>query len=513
MNSFQLYKDTVSSNLENLFGGFSTKKKKKNSTILKIVGFSVLIIVGFVPLATIYGLSLKSIGQAYGYNYVYSLLNVFLIIGTLFFNLFGTYSALYLSTDIKNLYFLPLEDRVVFRARIYQALTTTTPFVVVLLYITIVGMNFQIGWILYSILSFIASLVLTITVCVLISYILRKIAKNKPIVKTILYIIFAASFFGLIIFSNIKQGNQQIVDMTKLFPILDYFGFITITSNNIFFLIIYLVLTIFIYYLVETLLVKNYSQILYVYEAINKSKKIKDDKSYDSLFKQLIKREFDIIHGEKAFTSECYVSVFLPVLMFVVIVVNRKFIELGVIALIVFTATLVFVNMGTVAIIMFSREGKTFRVIQSLPIDVKKYLKVKQFVALIFSLPVGLITLLVMGIITKTSFLYVLASIITYVIISITILTFDLFLDVIKPKFDWDNAMVLQKRSIKALIGFAISFAYVALSVGVFLLLFLVLKINLYICISIFVVIVLTLFILSQYLYYKKGITILDAKE
>lgn len=499
MKTLSLYKETLAVALSS----YSFSSKKKGKTVLHFILIGLLLLIGFGPMTFMFTKNLVNFSYSFGPEKVYSVIITSAYNLVILFGIVNIYSILYHSTDIKNLIYLPIKSKTIYRARILQNLTTIAPFLLLLVFETIYVFVVckQYLWLPKTLIALVFTIILATSVSSLICFIIRKIFKNNNSIKTILSI-FAIVLFSLAI---IFLDNQK-VNLDQVNSILKYFSILTITSKSIIYLLLYIAFSIGFYFAIEYLVSKNLLKDFSVYNSIKTKRKFKKEKASNSLFISLFKREFDIINSEKIFASQIYLSSFIPVILILALVFNKEFMNLGVIATITYSVLIAFINpANALCCIIFSREGKTFRILKSLPINVKTYLYAKQAVSIVFSFTISYVCIIVFAILTKTSVLFTLLTILMYSLLNLSVINIELTIDSVKPNFNWTNAQILQKRNAKAFISYCVTIVLFAIAILPVFILAYCFSVTYMFAILVDIILLVIILVITQIVYFKKG--------
>ncbi|HPG92501.1 MAG TPA: hypothetical protein PK675_03740 [Clostridia bacterium] len=122
---------------------------------------------------------------------------------------------------------------------------------------------------------------------------------------------------------------------------------------------------------------------------------------------------------------------------------------------------------NTSATSAFTRENRNFYVLKTLPIDFKNILKAKIYLAGIFSEATLVIAAIVAGIMTKADWYYVLAMIGVYTFLNIGTTSLQVFIDLARPRLNWNTFNEGAKNNPSALMSLLIDFVMMIVVVGI----------------------------------------------
>lgn len=397
-------------------------------------------------------------GPGYRNILFFILLLVFIQILNNFINMF------YESDDTLAIIHLPVTGSEIFFSKLFtllsQVISNFTPLIVINL---IIGLNAEFSiqklfFVLVYSFAFIITLICSImTLLSFITYI-PNFKKNKGKVNAATILIALIFFTGYIFnFAHTFKSfdSDYSGDLFLNILVLDI-------SKTYTYLIVTVILAIISFFTTYIFVVKKYMKNLYrisgnTYTSISKAVKIKENTNSTptTLFSKLIKRNLKLLLNSTISTT-VFTNLILTLGIFVIPIIEiRKhggitlpFLFYPLAITIGFTLALYInsnpMNFTSIAI---SLEKQDYYFLKSLPLDFKKYLKIKLAIATCLQLGFGLFALIMMLIITKTPILLAIVTIISYIISSIVFSFYSYTNDYKKLYLNWNTITDLANRS------------------------------------------------------------------
>ena len=418
---------------------------------------------------------------------------LFYILLILSFQILGNFiNMFYESDDTLTIIHLPITGSEIFFSKLLTLLSQIISSLIPLIVINmVIGLNaeFSIQKLLFVLVysfAFIITLICSMmTILSFVTYI-PNFKKNKGKVNAASMIIAVIVFTGYIFdfahtFKNI--GSEYKGDLFLNILVLDI-------SKTYTYLIITIILAIISFFTTYIFVVKKYMKDLYrisdnTYTSTSKAVKIKENTNSTSttLFSKLIKRNLKLLLNSTISTT-VFTNLIITLGIFVIPIIEiRKHggitlppIFYPVAMTIGFTLALYInsnpMNFTSIAI---SLEKQDYYFLKSLPLDFKKYLKIKLAIATLLQLGFGLFALIMMLIITKTPILLAVVTIISYIISSIVFSFHSYTSDYKKLYLNWNTITDLANRSsinqvLLTLLAFGVIFLLVLLNVATFFL-------------------------------------------
>ena len=390
---------------------------------------------------------------------------LFYILLILSFQILGNFiNMFYESDDTLTIIHLPITGSEIFFSKLFtllsQVISNFTPLIVINL---VIGLNTEFSiqkffFVLVYSFAFIITLICSImTLLSFITYI-PNFKKNKGKVNAVTIFIGLIALIGYIFnFAHTfkSSGSEYKGDLFLNILVLD----ISMTYT---YLIITIILAIISFFTTYIFVVKKYMKDLYrisdnTYTSSSKTVKIKENTNSTSttLFSKLIKRNIKLLLNSTISTT-VFTNLLITLGIFVIPIIEiRKHggitlppIFYPVAMTIGFTLALYInsnpMNFTSIAI---SLEKQDYHFLKSLPLDFKKYLKIKLTIATCLQLGFGLFTLIMMLIITKTPILLAIVTIISYIISSIVFSFYSYTNDYKKLYLNWNTITDLANRS------------------------------------------------------------------
>ena len=390
---------------------------------------------------------------------------LFYILLILSFQILGNFiNMFYESDDTLTIIHLPITGSEIFFSKLLTLLSQIISSLIPLIVINmVIGLNaeFSIQKLLFVLVysfAFIITLICSMmTILSFVTYI-PNFKKNKGKVNAASMIIAVIVFTGYIFdfahtFKNI--GSEYKGDLFLNILVLDI-------SKTYTYLIITIILAIISFFTTYIFVVKKYMKDLYrisdnTYTSTSKAVKIKENTNSTSttLFSKLIKRNLKLLLNSTISTT-VFTNLIITLGIFVIPIIEiRKHggitlppIFYPVAMTIGFTLALYInsnpMNFTSIAI---SLEKQDYYFLKSLPLDFKKYLKIKLAIAICLQLSFGLFALIMMLIITKTPILLAVVTIISYIISSIVFSFHSYTSDYKKLYLNWNTITDLANRS------------------------------------------------------------------
>ena len=418
---------------------------------------------------------------------------LFYILLILSFQILGNFiNMFYESDDTLTIIHLPITGSEIFFSKLLTLLSQIISSLIPLIVINmVIGLNaeFSIQKLLFVLVysfAFIITLICSMmTILSFVTYI-PNFKKNKGKVNAASMIIAVIVFTGYIFdfahtFKNI--GSEYKGDLFLNILVLDI-------SKTYTYLIITIILAIISFFTTYIFVVKKYMKDLYrisdnTYTSTSKAVKIKENTNSTSttLFSKLIKRNLKLLLNSTISTT-VFTNLIITLGIFVIPIIEiRKHggitlppIFYPVAMTIGFTLALYInsnpMNFTSIAI---SLEKQDYYFLKSLPLDFKKYLKIKLAIATCLQLGFGLFALIMMLIITKTPILLAITTIISYIISSLVFSFYSYTSDYRKLYLNWNTITDLANRSsinqvLLTILAFGAIFLLVLLNVVTFFL-------------------------------------------
>lgn len=390
---------------------------------------------------------------------------LFYILLILSFQILGNFiNMFYESDDTLTIIHLPITGSEIFFSKLLTLLSQIISSLIPLIVINmVIGLNAEFSiqkffFVLVYSFAFIITLICSMmTILSFVTYI-PNFKKNKGKVNAASMMIAVIVFTGYIFdfahtFKNI--GSEYKGDLFLNILVLDI-------SKTYTYLIITIILAIISFFTTYIFVVKKYMKDLYrisdnTYTSTSKAVKIKENTNSTSttLFSKLIKRNLKLLLNSTISTT-VFTNLIITLGIFVIPIIEiRKHggitlppIFYPVAMTIGFTLALYInsnpMNFTSIAI---SLEKQDYYFLKSLPLDFKKYLKIKLAIATCLQLGFGLFALIVMLVITKTPILLAIVTITSYIISSIVFSFYSYTSDYKKLYLNWNTITDLANRS------------------------------------------------------------------
>lgn len=500
------------------FKKMSNKKKILISLLVIYVGFSLIFTI-FSVLNTIFNTLSEANLTSYYLIILFALTSLF----TFFFTIFSAKSCLFDNKDNNLLLSLPIKKTTILLCRLL--IITGYNFILSLfflipgvgIYLTNVngGVVFYISIVLMIIALPIIPTILSSLFGYLVAYITSRV-RRKNIIEMICYILFIAIY---LLFMN--KANSLLTlfttNVSLMNNILKYVFFPLyllskgILNNNILYTIYFVLINLVILYLFIKVFGVKYFKIIFNLSAEKTRSNFKmKELASSSSYKALIKKEL-----KKYFSSAIYVFNTAFGLVFILIfavgsfiynpsqileMLNFGFKPTSFILVLYFMMFVVGMTITTNSAI--SIERKSFWILKMLPVEVKQIFNAKKFVNKIITIPVVLISLILLIFSSYITIPEALGLMIICIIYNAFIANFGLICNLMFPNFNAINDTVIVKQSVASFIGII----FPLLLVIIMIVLTSGLNVNNIFLIGLYLVISLVLYIISRVMLNTWGI-------
>lgn len=447
-----------------------TKRKMLLILLLVVYVFSSIFVIFNDFFGNIYTM-LNSINlNMYYLTIIFSLASVF----SFFFTIFSAKNALFENKDNDLLFSLPIKKDLILLSRLFSILIYN--FVIGLfmiipgVYVYFINVHLSLKTVMIVILLIIFSSIIPTILSSLFGYLIAFITskfKNKNIIELISYIIFIGLY--MLVISN---GDSLLTffanDPKLLNTILKYAFFpiylinLSITSNNLLYIVFYVLINIVVMYLFVSLLNKIYYKLI-VNLKVSKTfsnfnmKKASGNSPIISLIKKELKRYF----SSAIYVFNTSFGVLILLIFSVASFFNNSSELLSIIGsdlslnsfMLVFYLMLFVIGFSVTTNSSISIERNNFWILKMLPVTPKEVFRAKKSVNLVLLIPTSIICLILLKISEYITTMEMLILILISILFSITIANFGLICNLLFPKFDAPNDTVIVKQSISSMVG------------------------------------------------------------
>ena len=390
---------------------------------------------------------------------------LFYILLILSFQILGNFiNMFYESDDTLTIIHLPITGSEIFFSKLLTLLSQIISSLIPLIVINmVIGLNaeFSIQKLFFVLVySFAFMITLICSIMTLLSFItyIPNFKKNKGKVNAATILIALIFFTGYIFnFAHTFKSfdSDYSGDLFLNILVLDI-------SKTYTYLIVAIILALISFFTTYIFVIRKYMKDLYrisdnTYTSSSKTVKIKENTNSTSttLFSKLIKRNLKLLLNSTISTT-VFTNLIITLGIFIIPIIEiRKHggitlppIFYPVAMTIGFTLALYInsnpMNFTSIAI---SLEKQDYYFLKSLPLDFKKYLKIKLAIATCLQLGFGLFALIMMLIITKTPILLAIVTIISYIISSLVFSFYSYTSDYKKLYLNWNTITDLANRS------------------------------------------------------------------
>ena len=178
------------------------------------------------------------------------------------------------------------------------------------------------------------------------------------------------------------------------------------------------------------------------------------------------------------------------------------------ITLIIIAMVSLFSSMLPTTTCAISLEGKSLWIVKSLPIKTKSILLVKILVSVLMCLPFTIINGILCVIFFQANLLDLLFVLVVPTLYTFIMAEIGLMMNLVFPRFDWDNPLKAVKQSASGIITMLISFVLtVILVIGIVILIQLM---DVYLILLIISLLLIVGLIITTHLVYNKGVELFD---
>lgn len=364
--------------------------------------------------------------------------------------------VLIMAKDLTFLTPLPIPKRTLELSRLL-ILYTEVAFESILVYIpffviSIIKLRFNVLWYLCALISMMVLPVLAVSFMATLSYIG---AKFRIVRRMNIIIVYAISFLTMIFLA--KKGMSE----DAIQYIVDNYAGIRDVKSSIPFISI-LTLTTIALSALFLLLSSILSPLKDCYEENAKKDKKEKARSH-SIRYSLALRELSIMRSNSAFLSELLMEQIMPVLLLVIYTVMgitgnlmtlfeleevQRYKGFMILAIIAF-----FYSLSLVSSTSVSREGKDYFLMKVYPIKAKDRVDAKIIFHMAFTLIFALPILVAFTLLMHIDALFILASILLFIVLVFTVSTVGLFRDFSNPNLEWKVATSAVKQNTNGLIA------------------------------------------------------------
>lgn len=434
-------------------------------------------------------------------------------------------SRLYYSKDTESLLCLPIKGKSIMMSKILF-LSTTFPFVIVFFVLPVMirfakKLENSIIYYIFNIINLIAFGFIITSIMILICVLLMRVINKFPRARNMLQLfgllaifIFAISFQGLIQSSNLKSTAEMTGNMLKTYeninPILNYFYPLRMLADSLasgsdsLIMKNTLINTALAVILLNSVVFLSFNVWLKGVFSSKSSPKVKVNKKTLSSLKSykskstvlsIVKREIVCILKTPIYLFNIGMMSILMVVASCIPVymsmknMNISLSEINKIGEAINHIPVDFVNLLSIAFVIgigigafltiggssasssITREGKNLWLMLVLPISGKEQVLGRMLASTIISI-VGILPIIILiSFLIKPSVFLIISLFFGMLLSANLISTYSLFIDILKPKLDWDNPQQAIKQNFNIILTMIIDIMYIGgiVSLGVFL--------------------------------------------
>ena len=447
---------------------------------------------------------------------------------------------------------IPMCESMIFHSRDFEMLSSMpikTKDIVISKFLTLIIINYGvIGLLLFSstlVVLILGSLTLPMFLLILVvfifaplipialsgacSFVFSKITsrlKHKNIISLILTI----AFVILVMFISMSLKNVEtspsdvardiMIKMFKNMSYPSYLGFLAINGDFIS-LILLISLSLVVIFLFFYVVSKNYNKINSDMNVHYQNKKFSIDKikskpkKEKSLFTSFFKLEIKKYFSLSGYVLNTIIGPLMGTIMIIVLMsqgLDISIIALGgdsYLALVVVALVTLFSNITPTTASTISLEGENLWILKSLPVNAKTILQAKAMVSLVTNIPFSIINGLLTYFIWNVSLVDLMFIIIIPSLFTIFMTYASLYVNLLLPRFDWDNPIKIVKNSASVLVSMAVSAVVYFISLIIVVVL-MVLEAYVYVILLVLTLLVLALMVVAIVLVNTKGVKLFN---
>ncbi len=521
-NFFVLLKYTIINNF-----GFNKFNKKKDHNLLYFIPLLYLLILAIITFYMfIYLESFMIMGDAYGFIKFITIICVF---STFFSNITKSNTYIFKTKDYETLITLPIKNVEIVSVKLislylFNFLITSSIIIATnIAFVLVVGVDIILILMSLACLLFIPLIPMAVTG--IIAFLLGFIPIPKKI-KNVVVLIGYVLFFALIMILSWSMSTENnlfsvVAGITDKIIIFKWLNDALISENLLSYL--YYVLTSIASISIFILIAAKCYQFANSH-LVNTEGKVKQkitDKDYmsRSSIASIMIKDFKVITSSPSMVMNLFSGSIMLIIAFVAIIINSAsikeftvlgpgFIEIG-----FFYGFLLCSTMVSTTTSGISLEGKSFWIIKSSPITEKEVIKAKCLMNLcLFCIPFALLYLIAI-IIVGANIIIGLMLLVSGVLLIFANTYFGLLLNILSPKFDYDNPLKVVKQGKPVMIAILTSILFEAIIGLLAIFAIILLGLNPYIVGGIVLSIAIGLFILMYKLLHTIGIKRLSILE
>ena len=466
----------------------SDKKEKSKAVGMAVLISVTAVILGVLGFSMCFYLSdfLMKINQM-------ELLLIMGIVGgsfaTLFTSLYKSSSYLFQSKDYEMLASLPIKQSTVLSSKILMLLLNNYlfagAFILIPSIVYFIKMDTSLMYIPFLIILILTAPLIPTLVSSIIAFFISNISsrsKNNNLVSIILniglvLIALFVSFNMQNIMMNLVQNSSSIIEVTKKIYLPAYYFVDALKYINILSLLMFLIISIVPTIVFIMVFANSFSKINSKLSESYKSndyefKDLEISKPVKALFKKDLKRYL---------SSTIYVMnssigmILLPIFALAIVFVGYEKIaslleipmimdmmKIQVVGIVVFC-----IVMSNTSCVSISIEGKNLWILKSLPIDEMDIFKSKILLNTLLTIPISLISFLVIGIKLGFELKTVILVMIFIVLLAVFSAALGLFINLLYPKLEFTSDVQVVKQGASVIINMISNLLYVAILCGI----------------------------------------------
>lgn len=425
--------------------------------------FAIIFLVVFMGLV-----DYKMAANRYHINIIFMLLFGILTITTPFFNTF------YEDKDTPNITVLPITEKEVFASKFLILLGQISGIILAVIASNIVANIKLQGFNIISILLiFIYSIALLISFFSTVIIIFSLLAKTKlfkkykttmNVVITIVSIVLAMGFYGSINFFNTHNTPYEYYEGDFLYNIVSS----TLTTNSLLSILLIVFAAILSLFMLNLVTIKNYFTDIIGYKVTNKTKSkniISTNINLNKIFRKITLKSFtdSTLISQNILAPAIIVMLFLGLIMGIrgASFLQQSYVLTPTAIVIGGVFSLFMYGNGSFSALAISIDYKNFSFLKTLPMNMKKFVFQKLFIALLLQIAITSIIFLLTIILLDTSAYFLVVSYITFLVGSITYSVYLFTKDYYNPFLGWSNIQQLILRGASNLKLWLIFFLFI----------------------------------------------------
>ena len=408
---------------------------------------------------------------------------------TFFTSLYKASSYLFQSKDYEMLASLPIKQSTILTSKILMLIANNYLFAGLFIIIPgivyFIKMKTSILFFLFLIISTLAAPLIPIVISSLLAFIIANIS-SKSKKNNLISIVLNLALVGIVliisfnlqnIMMSIISNSSSIIEITEKIYLPAYFFIDALKNLSIISLITFILISIvptsLFIYLFSNNFNKINSKLSETYKANNyKFKELKTSKPVIALFNKEVKRYFSSnIYVMNTFVGMIMLIIFTISILFIGYDKIAQLLEISVIKdmmlLQILGITLFCLVMTNTTSVSISLEGKNLWILKSSPIKEMDIFKSKILLNMILNIPISVICFIILSIKLNFQIKTTMLVLIAIVLLSVFCSILGILINLLYPKLDFTNDVIVVKRSASVIVNLICSILYIGAICGI----------------------------------------------